>query len=153
MAADIRVYKKKRILELYCAEKLIASFPIALGPHPLGPKTCQGDGKTPEGLYFVCTRNEKSKYCLFLGLSYPNPADAKHGLEQGLVSETEYQALLEAAARSQRPCWDTALGGAIGIHGGGTLTDWTAGCIALTDTDMVSLWLHASLGTAVHILP
>ncbi len=153
MAAVIRVYKKRRILELYYSEKLIASFPIALGSEPLGPKMCQGDGKTPEGLYSVCTRNVKSKYCLFLGLTYPNPTDAKQGLEQGLVSETEYHALLEAAARGQRPCWDTALGGAIGIHGGGTLTDWTAGCIALTDTDMISLWPQTPLGTAVHIFP
>jgi len=153
MTAVIYVYKKKHVLELYLEEKLKASFVIALGTDPIGQKEREGDGKTPEGIYYICTRNEKSKYYLFLGLNYPNVSDARRGRAQKLVSEAQYQTILDAAEHKERPCWDTPLGGAIGIHGGGTASDWTAGCIALDNVDMAFLWAYASLGTAVHILP
>ena len=117
---------------------------------PLEPLR-EGDGKVPEGEYYVCTKNEQSKFTLFLGLSYPNIEDAKKGLEQGLISEQDY-ARIEAAIREhRRPDWETALGGKIGIHGKGSSFDWTAGCIALEDEDIRDLWTQVELGDKVTI--
>jgi len=130
---------------------LLCEFPIALGKNPLEPKTCQGDGRTPEGCYYVCTRNEKSKFHLALGLSYPNGADGAGGRKSGLITQEEYGAILAAQRERRRPPWDTALGGEIMIHGGGTDGDWTAGCIALSNEDMELLWEKADMGTEVII--
>ena len=87
----LKVYKEKRILELYGDEKLIGSFKIALGGAPIGVKDKEGDKKTPEGKYYICTRNDKSKYKLFLGLNYPNIEDAQRGFQNGLIDELEFK--------------------------------------------------------------
>ena len=79
----LKVYKEKRILELYGDDKLIGSFKIALGGAPIGSKDKEGDNKTPEGKYYICTRNDKSKYKLFLGLNYPNVQDAQRDYKMG----------------------------------------------------------------------
>ena len=136
----IRVYKKDRILKLYEDGQLIEEFCIALGHSPEGTKTIQGDKKTPEGKYFICTRNDKSRYTLFLGLSYPNISDAQRGLENGDITQEEFDEIKKAIQNKKAPNWSTSLGGAVGIHGGGISNDWTFGCIALTDEDIKTLW-------------
>jgi len=154
----VYVYKNLRRLELISGNHVIISCGIGLGPAPTGPKMFEGDGKTPEGRYAVCTRNELSKYTLFLGLNYPSPNDASHAFEQGMITSAELEAIRRAHFNGLRPPWDTPLGGQIGIHGGGVelggiLTDNTAGCIALHDNDIKKLWTHADIGTPVIILP
>jgi murein L,D-transpeptidase YafK len=150
---EICIQKGLRLLELSLSGGSVYYFPIALGKNPQGPKQQAGDNKTPEGEYFVCTRNEQSKYHLFLGLSYPNQSDATKALQKGYIEQAVWQDISAQLASSQRPPWDTILGGAIGIHGGGLVPNWTAGCIALTDDAMDFLWPHVSLGTKVQILP
>ncbi len=152
---DHRIYvvvrKSRRRLELWQENRVILDCPIALGPHPVGPKRREGDGRTPEGEYYVCTRNEASRYYLSLGLSYPNRKDAETGLREGVLSEASYRQIAEAISREKRPPWDTAMGGAIMIHGMGAGRDWTAGCIALDNQDMDTLWARCPLGTRVFI--
>lgn len=150
---EIYIQKGLRLLELSLSNGCIYYFPIALGKNPKGAKQQVGDNKTPEGEYFVCTRNEQSKYHLFLGLSYPNSDDATKALREGRISQAVWQDISVKTASGQRPPWDTQLGGAIGIHGGGLVPNWTAGCIALTDMAMDFLWPHVSCGTKVQILP
>lgn len=150
---EIRIEKSRRRLLLIICEQDALSFPIALGSSPVGHKQCEGDGRTPEGEYYVCTRNDKSKYYLSLGLSYPNPADADSALAAGLISPDQHTSILAAHADRRRPPWDTPLGGFVMIHGGGTDSDWTAGCIALKDTDMDQLFRLCRIGTKVTILP
>jgi murein L,D-transpeptidase YafK len=154
----ILVYKERRALEFICGRQIMFSCGIGLGLSPSGPKTCEGDGKTPEGRYTVCTRNAQSKYTLFLGLNYPSIEDTQHAYDRQLITAAQLEAIIHAHKNGLRPPWDTPLGGEIGIHGGGIahggiLCDNTAGCIALLDADIRFLWPLVSIGTPVTILP
>lgn len=148
----LRVYKARRRLEAWRGDALLLACPVVLGREPRGHKQANGDGRTPEGQYAVCTRNDRSKYHLALGLNYPNAQDTQMALAAGRIPAEEAQRIQEAIAAGLRPPWDTALGGEIMIHGGGTGSDWTAGCIALDNADMDALWELCPLGTPVEIL-
>lgn len=152
MSKEIIVYKDRRELEFLEDGKVRKTYRVGLGFSPVGAKLREGDGKVPEGEYYVCTKNEQSKFTLFLGLSYPNIEDAKRGLEQGLIGEQEFARIEEAIRERRRPDWETALGGKIGIHGKGSSFDWTAGCIALEDEDIRELWDQVELGDPVMIV-
>jgi hypothetical protein len=147
------VHKAARSLDLMDGERLVKTFRIALGTNPTDAKRKEGDGCTPEGGYFVCTKNERSRFHLFLGVSYPNTDDAERGLRAGLITRSEHDAIAAAIAARARPPWNTRLGGEIGLHGGGTDSDWTRGCIALADGDVEELFLLLELGTEVVIEP
>lgn len=148
---EIVVYKEERRLELREDGSVCRSYRVGLGFSPVGAKKREGDGRVPEGEYYICTKNEQSKFTLFLGLSYPNLEDAKRGLEEGLIGREEYDRIEEAQRERRRPDWDTALGGQIGIHGKGSSFDWTAGCIALDDEDIRELWPLVEIGDSVRI--
>jgi murein L,D-transpeptidase YafK len=113
---------------------VLKSYDISLGFAPEGHKQFEGDGKTPEGTYYITHRNPKSAFHLSLGVSYPNEADV---------------AFAEAAGKSP--------GGDIFIHGGPrkkvSSRDWTAGCVAVTDRQMEVIYSMVKPGTVIHILP
>ena len=112
----------------------------------------EGDEITPSGSFYVCTRNDKSKYYLALGLSYPNIEDAERGLSTGLITQEQYQAIVDANNAGVTPPWDTPLGGAIEIHGNQG-DRGTAGCIAMTNDVMDILWSYCAVGVPVTIGP
>jgi len=147
----IKVYKGARKLELWKDDSLKRSFPISLGFSPEGKKLRDGDGRTPEGRYYICTKNRQSKFTLFLGISYPNIQDAERGLAEGLITKEEFDFIKVSIENGKRPCWETTLGGKIGIHGMGTARDWTAGCVAMEDEDVLWLWEQTEIGDAVEI--
>ncbi len=146
----IVVRKRQRQLELLDGETLVRRYPIALGGSPAGHKERSGDGRTPEGTYYLCTRVKPSQFHLFLGISYPAPDDAAR---QEDVSDSTRKAIEEAWRQGDKPPWDSVLGGAIGIHGGGDRGDWTLGCIAIANGAVEELWLLTELGTPVVIEP
>jgi murein L,D-transpeptidase YafK len=147
------VLKSLRVLEVYRGGKPVARMHAALGRDAFGPKTREGDQRTPEGVYDVCVKNVESKYHLSLGLNYPNAADAARGLAEGIISQAQHDRIVGAIKRGQRPPWDTPMGGEIMIHGGGARRDWTAGCVALDDECMDYLWEITEIGTEVEIRP
>lgn len=147
----IKVYKGERRLEFWQDEIFKKSFTISLGFSPEGNKLRDGDGRTPEGEYYICTKNPQSKFTLFLGISYPNIEDASRGLTDGLISQDEFEKVETAIENGKRPPWDTALGGKLGIHGMGNSRDWTAGCIAMEDEDIRWLWDQTVIGDVVKI--
>lgn len=149
---QILIEKSLRRLTLIRENEPDLVFRIVLGKCPEGHKIREGDFRTPEGDYYVCSRNEKSKYHLALGLSYPGPADADAALERGEITQEQRAAVLTAHANGKRPPWDTNLGGFIMIHGGGTASDWTAGCIAMENEDIETLFALCPMGTPVSIL-
>lgn len=150
-SVKIKIYKADRRLELLGDEKLIGRFKIALGNKSIGDKEKEGDRKTPEGEYYVCTRNDKSKFTLSLGLSYPNTNDAKRGLDKGIIDDSTFNDISKAINNKKRPPWNTPLGGEIMIHGGGNVKDWTWGCIALSDEDIKILWDYVAIETVIII--
>jgi murein L,D-transpeptidase YafK len=151
--ARIEVLKSKRQLILYSGDRIVKRYRIGLGFTPEGSKARQGDGRTPEGSYYVCSKNPKSQYFLSLGLSYPNEADASRGLKEGLINRMQFQQITAAIKRGGVPLWNTALGGEIFIHGAGSKKDWTWGCVALENEDIQELFNAVPKGTPVTIQP
>ncbi len=149
----ILIQKAARRLSVLEGEQTVFSCPIALGRAPVGKKTHEGDGRTPEGAYFVCMKKERGKYGASLGLSYPSLADARAAAERGDMDASLLPLFEKAEREHQRPPWGTVLGGEICIHGGGTETDWTAGCIALSDADARRVFDLVNEKTEVLIVP
>ncbi len=149
----IQVYKSERILQLWEGDRLIEEYPIGLGFNPMGHKKQEGDGKTPEGAYYVCVKNPNSRFYLSLGLSYPNINDAQEALDSATIADEEYRDICEAINNQRTPSWYTPLGGEIMIHGHGSDSDWTAGCVAVDNEIMDILWEQCEVGTKVFIHP
>jgi len=150
---QVVINKGKRRLTVFRGGKEIMAFPVVLGAKSNGDKQREGDGRTPEGTFYVCEKNEKSKYYLFIGLSYPNEEDAERGLRDGLITSRDRDAIVQAIKAHGKPPWYTRLGGEIGLHGGGTAWDWTEGCVGLDNGDMRQLYSLLRIGTTVIIEP
>jgi murein L,D-transpeptidase YafK len=137
-ADKIVIYKAARRLELVRGNAVIKSYHIALGRRPFGQKTEAGDGRTPEGTYYIDSRNLISDYHLALHISYPDEADIERATAHGV-----------------------APGGAIMIHGAPNdllpterlAKDWTAGCIALTNAEIEEVSRLVDDGVTVEINP
>ena len=128
------VHKARRRMVLLSGNTALRGFEIELGGDPIGPKRWEGDGKTPEGAYWIDRRNPNSSYHLSLGISYPNPQDVAY-----------------AQALGRAP------GGDIFIHGTPRekrrAANWTAGCIAVTNREMEDLYAMVGEGTPIFINP
>jgi len=114
------VNKARREMLLLAGESVVRSYRVALGRDPVGHKQREGDGRTPEGRYTIDRRNPRSRYHLALHISYPSPRD------------------VERAAGADPGC-------DIMIHGvkpgvAHPESDWTEGCIAVTDAEMDEIW-------------
>ncbi|HVG29328.1 MAG TPA: L,D-transpeptidase [Pyrinomonadaceae bacterium] len=147
----IRISKSGRRLDLYSDGRVVREYRVALGKNASDDKERQGDYRTPEGEFYVCVKNAASKFYLSLGLSYPNREDAERGLRDHLITRAERDRIVRAIERGLRPPWDTALGGEIFIHGGGSASDWTWGCVALDDADVRELFDAVPKGAKVVI--
>ena len=149
----IVIQKKNRRLLLVQDGRPVFECPIALGREPMGPKRCEGDGRTPEGVYFICLVKEQGKYGRSLGLSYPNEQDAASALSDSRIDSQTHVNIVSACRERRRPPWGSPLGGEIYIHEGGSQTDWTQGCIALEESDMDQLFPLRDQVDEVIILP
>jgi lipoprotein-anchoring transpeptidase ErfK/SrfK len=156
----IVIEKSKRVLTIYADDDPIIRYPVELGFAPAGDKEFEGDGKTPEGEMYVCSKNKASKFHRFLGLSYPQPDDAERGFAEKMITAKQRDQILYAHKVKGLPSWSTKLGGAVGIHGGGQFYeagssllgyDWTLGCIALTNEASEAIFDFAEFGTHVVI--
>ena len=149
----IIVRKSARKLELYSDSVLLKTYKVGLGLNPVADKKEEGDHCTPEGDFYIFTKNNKSAYYLSLGLSYPNAEDADRGLRDRLITKAEYSAIRAALRKKTMPLQNTKLGGQIYIHGHGAASDWTWGCVALENEDVRELYDAVSVGTPVSIVP
>lgn len=130
----------------------------AFGRGGVGQKKKRGDNITPKGIYKIGWQNDKSTFKIFYGLTYPSIEDAKIGLAQNLISQNEFIAIEKAHKANKIPPQNTALGGAVGIHGLGSGKleihqnfDWTKGCIALTNRQIDDLSRFIKPGMIVMI--
>lgn len=128
---EILIEKSKRLLSLMDDGRSVFQCPAGLGSQPVGAKERSGDGKTPEGTFYICLVKEQGKYGRSLGLSYPDEAAARKACAKGIIDQAAMAAIADAHGRRVRPPWGTTMGGEIYIHEGGAARDWTAGCIAL----------------------
>lgn len=129
----IEVHKGARRMFLLNDTTVLKDLDIVLGFTADGPKQFEGDGKTPEGRYFIDRKNPQSSFYLSLGISYPNNADRAFAHAQG-----------------------KSPGGDIFIHGGSKRfgrrsADWTAGCIAVKDREIRRVYAMVDVGTVIDI--
>jgi len=150
---EIRIFKAAHRLELWVSGKKVKAYKVGLGHRGLADKHISGDHLTPEGRFYVCVRNSQSAYHLFLGISYPSADSAKRGFHEGLISKSVRDSIVAANNRKTCPPWNTRLGGTVGIHGHGSSSDWTWGCVALEDHEVDELWASCPLGTPILIAP
>lgn len=82
----IRIFKNTKELEIWLRDRenfrLFKTYEICTyGPRSLGPKISQGDGRAPEGFYYVSPRqmNPLSEFHLSFNIGYPNAYDRAHG--------------------------------------------------------------------------
>jgi len=139
-ADRVLVLKKERTLELLSQGRVIKRYKVALGGDPVGPKTQQGDHKTPEGIYILDSRNAHSHYYKSIHISYPSARDRAAAQKNGLSP-----------------------GGDVFVHGlpngygwvgaGHRAKDWTDGCIAVTNEEIDEIWLAVPNGTPIEIRP
>lgn len=131
---SVQVHKGERKMYLLHNDKVLKKYDVALGFTPIGHKNFEGDGRTPEGTYRINRRNPNSEFHLSLGISYPNADDRAF-----------------AAANGKPP------GGDIFIHGWSRRPikqrDWTAGCIAVKDREIETIYAMVKDGTVINILP
>jgi murein L,D-transpeptidase YafK len=149
----IVVKKGQRQLLLFSSERLVRTYRVGLGLSPVGDKVRSGDHRTPEGDFYIFTKNDKSAFYLSLGVSYPNVAHAERGLREGLITRAQYETIMRANKAKKTPLQNTRLGGTIYIHGNGAGSDWTWGCVALEDADVRELFKAIPVGTPVRIEP
>ena len=155
----IYVSKGDRRLFLYRGPRLVDTFEIDVGYNTFADKKRQGSPsrrdhwRTPEGVFYVVDKRPRSEFYKALVLNYPTTADAERGLRQGLISQREYQAIVQAQQDRRMPPMGTELGGWIEIHGEGTggATNWTQGCVAVRNAVMNTLWGDVKVGTPVLI--
>jgi murein L,D-transpeptidase YafK len=139
-ADRILVFKSERKLMLMKGDKVLKTYRVALGDHPMGPKQYSGDHRTPEGSYTIDSRNRWSQYHRALHISYPNAADRARAKKMG-----------------------KSPGGDVCIHGlpngqgwigkNHVAYDWTWGCIAVTDEEIEEIWNAVPNGTPIEIRP
>jgi murein L,D-transpeptidase YafK len=139
-ADHILIVKSTRTMTLTRGNKVLKTYKVALGTVPVGPKQKQGDHKTPEGNYVINAKNSHSQFHLALHISYPKAEDRERAQKMGVSP-----------------------GGDIMIHGLapqfaflGALhrqTDWTDGCVAVTNPEIEEIWKLVPVGTTVEIRP
>lgn len=139
-ADRIVIEKGARRLYLLKGDEVIVEYPVKLGLNPYGHKQREGDFRTPEGTYHLSRRNPRSEFFLSVEVSYPNETDRARARQAGV-----------------RP------GGLIMIHGQPNVprktpdyyasNDWTDGCIAVSNSDMVDIWQRTRLGMPIEIRP
>ena len=142
---EVHVYKAQRQVQVLQKGVVIKTYAMRLGFAPIGHKTTEGDGKTPEGSYTLDWRNPNSQFYKSLHISYPNANDTAQAKARGVSA-----------------------GGDVMIHGSSNLPqgkpqqamydylpreDWTHGCVAVSNQDMDELWAHVKNGTKIVIYP
>ena len=157
----IIIDKTIRKLYLYENNRLVDGFPVhlALGFDPMNSNKRRGDGRTPEGEYFIYNKHASASYKYFLEISYPNHLDVERGLRDGLITPAEGKRILRGLETLDGGIRGTTLGDAVGIHTRGlndsrpaTLRNWTLGCIALEKDDMHRVFQDARIGHKVLVI-
>jgi murein L,D-transpeptidase YafK len=136
----ILVIKSERKMYLQSAGRTLRTFDISLGLVPEGAKQREGDFRTPEGVYYIESKNTRSDFFLALKVSYPNENDRARARAKGV--DPGGQIMIHGLPNVPKYPENRYLG-----------SDWTDGCIAVSNSDMVDLWLMTSVATPIEIRP
>lgn len=148
----LEVRKKERLLKVFHDGEEFATYPIALSSQSTGDKVFMGDGQTPVGRFRIVDKGP-SHFHKWMGLNYPTTEDAWRGRRDGLLMWAEFLYILMENRNGRIPYSSSAVGGAVGLHGGGSENDWTLGCVALENEDIDKFFDRVPLGTEVIVKP
>ncbi|SRR5579871_4816820 len=137
-ADNVIVLKGERKLLLMKDGEVLKAYNVSLGGDPVGPKTRQGDSRTPEGSYVLDLHNVNSQFHRSIHISYPNSSDLARSRKLGVS-----------------PGGDLFIHGLPNDYHGPTrrLGDWTHGCIAVNNAEMDEIWRAVADGTPISIKP
>lgn len=155
----VRIDLAGREMSVYRGSVEIEEFDyLAFGSSGFQDMRLEGSRQTPIGEFRVDRINPKSRFRRFYGIDYPNKAVADKALEAGLISPREHDHIHRYIDRHGMAPADTSLGGYIGIHGVGRgdplvhqTFDWTEGCVAVSNSEIMALSHHLKIGTRVVI--
>jgi hypothetical protein len=147
------IRKSARNLAVCRAGTHVKSYHVGLGFAAIGDKVQSGDGKTPEGVFYISNMVPGTRFYKAFLLSYPDKADAARGLAAGWISASQKAAIDTAIDTCGAPPSNTQLGGLIEIHGFGGGIDWTHGCIALENNEVDEIDVSLAPLDSVVILP
>jgi murein L,D-transpeptidase YafK len=139
----IKIDKSSYTLSVLFKDTLLIKYPCVFGFNAVDDKAQEGDGCTPEGTFGIRSKYPHKSWKYFIWIDYPN--------EESWNKFNNRKASGEISSSA-------TIGGEIGIHGvpEGTdsmikdRTNWTLGCISLTNDDVEDL--YKSLGEHTKIL-
>jgi murein L,D-transpeptidase YafK len=140
---QIVISKKLRQLYLIKDNKVLKAYDVAFGLNPEGHKQFEGDNKTPEGFYYVESKNPRSAFNLALRVSYPNAEDIRRAVSVGkspggdiMIHGFPNNAKERAEMIKKHPA-----------------IDWTQGCIAVTNKEINEIFNLVPVGAPIEICP
>ncbi|PCJ31014.1 MAG: L,D-transpeptidase [Gammaproteobacteria bacterium] len=159
---ELLILRSKHQLIVKKEGVVLQTFKVAFGSGGKKAKLRSGDHTTPKGSYKISDVRTSDRFHLFIQLNYPNVNDATRALKEKLIDRDEFRAIIAAHHNGKLPPQNTALGGAIGIHGIGhetqdkieihQIADWTKGCIAMRNHEIEVLSRYIDTNTQIHII-
>lgn len=146
--AKLRIYidKSDYKLTVFHEKKVVKSYPVVFGFNPVDDKLREGDRCTPEGRFKMISKYPHASWKRFIWFDYPNQESwKKHNA---------------AKKRGKIPA-DAKIGGEVGIHGVPEGYDdlidrrenWTLGCVALKNKDIIEIYPYINTETRIEIAP
>ncbi len=152
LVTDYRVLvsKSEHQLTVFYNNEVIKSFRVGISKHGVGPRRIWADELTPEGSFLIASMQYESRFGprqMLLDTTTQSLKDyyVQYGDAGRLrIASWEFQhksldTIWEVYDFNQEdlefPIWNDIL-----IHGGGSNSDWTWGCIALDDQDIIELY-------------
>ena len=139
MADRILIEKSAHKMTLMSGGEVLKTYQVALG-NPKGAKSKEGDRATPEGEYLIDSKNDHSRFHRALHISYPNAADRERAKKLGIKPGGD----VEIHGLPKKYAWL----GFLQHH-----KDWTAGFLALSNSEIDEIWPLVAVGTKVEIKP
>jgi len=137
-ADRVVIVKSTHTMTLLSHGQVLKTYKVSLGRGGKDAKSQMGDRETPEGEYVIDAKNPHSRFHLSLHISYPNARDRARARKQGVSPG----GLIEIHGIEEKWAWVGSLHRAV---------DWTAGCIAVTNSEIEEIYKLVPVGTPVEV--
>lgn len=142
---QILVFKSTKQMFLMSQGKVVKAYPVSFGfAFAQGPKIKEGDGKTPEGIYYIEDKPKKSNYHLALRISYPSAYDREFAQQNNVRvgSDIMIHGFPDKPIDGLDP---------VKVKKNHGQVHWTRGCIAVNNEQIEEIYSRVRVGTAIEI--